>query len=259
MIERQVRTRLYYKYDKVSQLPLMMLALLMVPFLIVPELFDLTAEQLDFVDAVDWFIYACFAIDFVIKLYLAPSIREHLRRNWLDVIILALPLLRPLRLVQSVRWLRVLRAMRLMVFAVEGAKRLRTILNRRGFSAVMVVTLIVIMICAGLVYVFERSEGGTIQGFGDALWWALATVTTVGYGDAVPSTAEGRGIATFLMFAGIAFYSILTANVAAFFVEADEKHSNRELEEKLDTIIQRLNSLEASINTTAETGRKDPS
>jgi voltage-gated potassium channel len=102
-------------------------------------------------------------------------------------------------------------------------------------------------LCAGLVYAFEKSEGGTITSFGDALWWALATVTTVGYGDVVPRTAEGRGVALFLMLAGITFYSILTANVAAYFVESNQDDSRAEVDAKLDLVLERLRELEVAL------------
>ena len=62
----------------------------------------------DFLETTDWFIYACFAADYVVKLYLAPSPWEHIKRNWLDLLVSALPLLRPLRVVRSVRLIQVL-------------------------------------------------------------------------------------------------------------------------------------------------------
>jgi voltage-gated potassium channel len=66
---------------------------------------------------------------------------------------------------------------------------------------------------------FESGSGGEIDDYGTALWWAMATVTTVGYGDTVPTTPEGRGVAVLLMLVGIAFFSWVTANIAAFLVE----------------------------------------
>lgn len=77
------------------------------------------------------------------------------------------------------------------------------------------------------------------------MWWAATTVTTVGYGDTVPVTPAGRGIAVALMIAGIAFFSVLTANIAAFFVERipDEDPGTA----KLDEILQRLDAIEAEL------------
>src|SRR5207248_863043 len=124
-------TSLYERYSRASDLPLMLLALLMVPVILVPEALPLTAEQATWLDALDWTIYACFAADFAVKLYLAPSAWAHVRRNWLDLVVLLLPLLRPLRLVRSARLLRLLRAARLLVFLAEGARKLRGILTGR--------------------------------------------------------------------------------------------------------------------------------
>jgi voltage-gated potassium channel len=72
---------------------------------------------------------------------------------------------------------------------------------------------------AGLMAEFERASAtANIHGFGDALWWAFTTVTTVGYGDRFPTTAAGRGLGVMLMVAGISAFGVLTAAVAAYFV-----------------------------------------
>ena len=65
----------------------------------------------------------------------------------------------------------------------------------------------------------ERGHGGPIESFGDALWWAMATVMTVGYGDMYPVTAAGRLIATALMIAGIAVLGVVTASLASWLIE----------------------------------------
>jgi voltage-gated potassium channel len=110
----------------------------------------------------------------------------------------------------------------------------------------MLITIGVVTGSAALVTLFEQGGPGTIQDFPAALWWAATTVTTVGYGDTYPVTAEGRGIAVLLMIMGIAFFGILTANVAAYFVETKEESSNAELERKLDQVLQRLSTIEAA-------------
>lgn len=100
-----------------------------------------------------------------------------------------------------------------------------------------------VVVFAGVaaIYGFERhAAGSTIHSYGDALWWAVVTVTTVGYGDRYPVTADGRGVAVVLMLVGIGLLGIVTANVAAFFVsEADVSDRRR-----LDALEQRLERIE---------------
>jgi voltage-gated potassium channel len=243
--DKQVRTDLYYRYSKASDMPLLVLAVLMIPLILAPEVFPISPDYEAMLDDLDWFIYACFAGDYTIKLYLAPSKLRHIRENWLDLLVLALPLLRPLRLVRGARLLRLLRLARILVFAGEAAGKLRGILTGRGLHWVMLTTIGVVAGSAGLVAIFEHGAGGPIKGFPDALWWAATTITTGGYGDTFPVTPEGRGVAVFLMVTGIAFFGILTANVAAYFVESKEAVPNAELERKLDLVLERLAAIEA--------------
>ena len=90
------------------------------------------------------------------------------------------------------------------------------------------------------MYLLERDSGGAIDDYGTALWWAMSTVTTVGYGDTVPISAEGKGIAVFLMLVGISFFGWITANIAAFLVEFGGKEgrtvTTADLMEKLEAL-----------------------
>lgn len=102
----------------------------------------------------------------------------------------------------------------------------------------MLLTVVVIMlVCSGLVLLFERNaHGSTIHNFPDALWWAIVTVTTVGYGDTYPVTAAGRGVAVVLMLTGIGLIGVLTATVASFFVQQDSGKERDELAARLERI-----------------------
>ncbi|MDP8922010.1 MAG: potassium channel family protein [Chloroflexota bacterium] len=97
---------------------------------------------------------------------------------------------------------------------------------------------------ATLVYLAERGGEGTIQTFPDALWWAAATITTVGYGDVYPMTPAGRGVAFLLMLVGISVFGLLTARVAAFFVAPAESDARNDADDKLDEILARLERIE---------------
>ena len=107
------------------------------------------------------------------------------------------------------------------------------ILRRRGVRASLLLAGVAPAAAAGLVFFAERDAGGTIDTFDDALWWALATVTTVGYGDVSPVTTFGRGVATLLMLVGVGLFGLLTATVAAYFVESsrEPEHSDEVVEE----------------------------
>jgi hypothetical protein len=88
----------------------------------------------------------------------------------------------------------------------------------------------------------EEGGEGSIDTFGDALWRAVITVTTVGYGDTCPVTPAGWGIAVFLMLAGIALFGALTATVAAFFMERGQEEDP--VSERLDEVLRQLGELE---------------
>lgn len=106
----------------------------------------------------------------------------------------------------------------------------------------MLVTGVVVLGAAVLTLAVEEGGEGSIDSFGDALWWAVTTVTTVGYGDTYPVTAAGRGIAAFLMVAGITLFGVLTANIAAFFIEQEQQGDP--VSERLDEVLRRLDQLE---------------
>lgn len=168
------------RFERAMEMPLLVLALAMVPLLVAPLLLDLAAPVEQAIIAADWFIWAVFAFEYVVRLVLSPTRWRFIRREWPDLLIVVLPFLRPLRVIRSARALRILRLARLVAFgtdAVHGAQRL---LVRHRLHYLLLVTLIVVVGAAALVFVVEEGNGGTIQSFGDALWWAVATVTTVG-------------------------------------------------------------------------------
>jgi voltage-gated potassium channel len=115
---------------------------------------------------------------------------------------------------------------------------------------------------ASLIFVFERREGGPIDDYGTALWWAIVTITTVGYGDAVPITNEGRGIAAFLMIVGISLFGFLTANIASFLVALDQGEARTDLDKiaaKLDALEHELQALRRELSAERQTAAGRPS
>ena len=169
---------------------------------------DLTgpAEQLtDTLITATWLI---FLVDYVVNLVLADNRWRWFSRHIFDLLIVVLPMLRPLRLLRLVTLLTIRNR------TAGRAFRGRVVVYVAGASALLVFVASLAMLDA------ERgSPGSIINTFGDALWWAFVTVTTVGYGDYFPVTFEGRLIAVGLMLGGIALLGVVTATIASWIVE----------------------------------------
>jgi voltage-gated potassium channel len=209
--------------------PLTVLALLMVPVLLAPAVTRLAPSVERALLAVDYSIWAVFALDYLIRLWLAPRRLQFVRSHPLDLIVVVVPMLRPLRVLRSIRAVRLLRLSRLAAFAGTGLRQVRRILRTHGLNYVLLVVLALTFVAAGVVLELERASAeANIRTFGDALWWAFTTVTTVGYGDRYPTTVAGRGVAVFLMIAGISAFGVLTAAIAAFFVEQKKSEADEQ-------------------------------
>lgn len=233
------------RFERVVELPLLVLALAMLPLLTLPLLVDLSPSVKNAFVAADWLIWSVFAFEYVTRLILTTGRGRFIRRNWTDLLIIVLPFLRPLRVVRSARALRVLRLVRLVAVLGEVSQEARRLLVRHRLHYALLVTLTVVVGSAALALAVE-GDAGNIKTFGDALWWAVTTITTVGYGDRYPLTAAGRGIAALLMVTGIAFFGVLTANVAAFFLERDEETEEQD-DDRLDEILRRIAAIEESM------------
>uniref|UniRef100_UPI00037C176A potassium channel family protein n=1 Tax=Nocardiopsis chromatogenes TaxID=280239 RepID=UPI00037C176A len=131
------------------------------------------------------------------------------RRNWFDLVVIVLPVLRPLRLVQVILVLGFIN------------KRARMVTLRRSVAWYAGAGAVLLVVCAALAVLdAERgAPGAVITDFPEALWWAATTVTTVGYGDFYPVTLWGRVVAIVLFTAGIALLGVVTGTLASWFVE----------------------------------------
>jgi voltage-gated potassium channel len=117
----------------------------------------------------------------------------------------------------AVRVLRYLRFVRAAAVAAIGLRESGQAFRHRRFHYVPLATVVIVGLGAGGIFAVERGQNNNIQSIGDALWWSVVSVTTVGYGDVSPVTAEGRLIAVGLMVVGIGFLGIFTATLDKFF------------------------------------------
>jgi voltage-gated potassium channel len=138
--------------------------------------------------------------------------------------------------------LRLFRLSRLFRIArlLGGQKKkelIEDIVKNRGQYALFVTLLlmfIVVTVASLLVLQFETAGGGSIDRAGDAIWWTLVTITTVGYGDFYPITPGGRIIGVFVMFSGIALIGALASMLASLLVSSSASEGTTEALEAHD-------------------------
>lgn len=148
--------------------------------------------------------------------------------GWLDLLS-SIPSVDWLRLARGARIVRALRVVR----ALRGSRQLGAMLlahrARYGVAVALLLAALLVFVCSFAVLELEVGPQANIGSAADALWWAVATVTTVGYGDKVPTTLAAKVVGVVLMFSGIALFSVLTAGFASWFFGAEERA--RQMEE----------------------------
>jgi len=161
-----------------------------------------------FLAVVSWTVWAAFALDFLVRLALAERRGSYALRHWYDVALIALPMMRPLRL------------LRLLTLARFLGRTINRNLAGRVTVYVVGTTIASLFLAALAILDVERGQpGANITTLGDAIWWSFTTVTTVGYGDYYPVTTAGRLVAVALSLVGIALIGSITAAIASWFVE----------------------------------------
>jgi len=176
-----------------------------------------------------------FVVDYAARLYLATNRGRWFFHNLLSMLVVVLPVLRPLRLVRLLTLLTVFQR------AAGSALRGRVVMYAVATTGLLV------LVSSLAVFDAERyAPGSLITSYGEALWWACVTVTTVGYGDVYPVTFGGRCIAVAMMVCGIALLGTITAIIASWLVEQvraeEEAHegATRAQVELLSVQIERL-------------------
>ncbi len=184
-------------------------------------------------------IWLVFCADFVVRLALACDRRHFLRTHVVDLLAVALPILRPLRLLKLVALVSVLNRV--------GSRTLR---GRVVTYAIGGTSLLVFVGALAFTEAERGRPGATIDSFGDGLWWAITTMTTVGYGDTYPVTTTGRVVAVTLMVAGIALLGVVTATLASWLVEriADDAEAEQTATRaQVEALLQEVRELRAAV------------
>jgi voltage-gated potassium channel len=203
------RAQMRRTYERFSGLPLAMLGVAFIAAyawpILDPDIPAGSSTALGVANLTIWFV---FVLDYLTRLGLAADRLRFVRRQWFDLVVIVMPMIRPLRALRSLAALRVV-------------GRAGTTFARRDAVVGVAATLAAGGAIAALAMLEaeRQSDSANIRTYGDSLWWALSTLTTVGYGDRFPTTSEGRFVAAALMLGGVALLGVVTAALASWFVE----------------------------------------
>lgn len=175
------------------------------------------ASQRDDLRLVGDIVWGVFLLEFVAKLAISGKPLRFLRRRWPSVLFLALPALRSLRVVSSLRSLRLLPAARIVGSSYRAIGTARTLLGSR-LVFLGVTTLAVVVGGAQLLFLLEAGGSGGADRLGEALWWA-ANLALSGTYMFEPVTFLGRVVSLLLSGYAIIVFASLAATIGAFFVE----------------------------------------
>jgi len=195
-------------------------------------------------------VWVIMLVEYLVRLVVTPDTRGYLKRRWIEPATVVVPLFQG--------W-HVVGIEKMSLLFHEAELRLEAILKHHSLFRVLIAVVVTLFLGAWLVLLFEdKARGSNIHDYPDALWWAIVTVTTVGYGDRFPVTEGGRVVAVVLMLVGIGLIGVLTATVASVFIK-EHTDANREefkkghadLGQQLSVISDRLADVERRLGATA--------
>jgi len=240
---------------------MVLLALVAVVLFFVEMIVALPPFEVMVIIAIDWFVWFAFLADFTLKLYCATTPIAYARSKPLDFCVDAIIVLSPLALILTpfeqeaflspvlrvMRFERLVRIVRVAAYVplvIAGLDKISASFYKHRFYHYLTFTILSIMLCSALVFSFEKGKTQSFVTYEDALWWAVITTATTA-SPFVPSTAEGRIVASYLVLVGIGFLAMLTANIAAYFVESQQVHKPHKdeleiIDRKLDKVMRLL-------------------
>lgn len=251
------------RFERHTSMPLLVLSVVFIVLVVLPYAVDLTPGLAVALDRAALVIWAVFVAEFVIRLFLAPDKLRFVLSNPLDLLAVALPMLRPLRVVRTAGLLRAVGVARAEASLVRLLRR-----GRRAFGRhrILYSSLVIALVTLGAAIVTHQAEqevqGSTLTTFGGTLWWAVQVVTTVGSADAYPVTLAGRISAVVLMVVGVGLFGLVAATLAATYIfRGDEGGSQSHSEARTDlrTVAERLERIEGELHELRASVERGPS
>jgi voltage-gated potassium channel len=246
MSKLRLRRLRHHLWRRGAEWPLITFSLLYLGVYAWQVIGNLKGEAWMISEVIIWALWIPFVIDYAMNLILSENRGRWFRHHFHEFLILCLPMLRPLRLLRLVTLLNVLQR------AAGQGLRGRVAWYAGGCSV-----LLVVLSSLAMLDVEQNASGATILNFGDALWWASATISTVGYGDVSPVTIGGRLIAAAMMIAGIAVLGTVTAMLGSWLlsrVTEEEREERDETQAALGLLTAEVAALREALSQPPATG-----
>ncbi len=235
--------------ERVTRYPMTVLGIAWLIVVIVVVTTDINSTASTALVGTLFALWAILLLEYILRLVIAPDRRGYLKRRWAEPVTVVAP---PLQ-----HW-HFIGIEKVCLLIHEGALRVEAILKHHSLFRVLIAAAGTLFLGAWLVLLFEdHAKGSNIHNYPDALWWAIVTVTTVGYGDRYPATSGGRAVAVVLMLVGIGLIGVLTATVASLFVKEHTDANRQEYQrghadigQRLSVISDRLADVERRLGAT---------
>jgi voltage-gated potassium channel len=227
-----------------TQIAILIFTLIVLGALTADTIGHLPPQASALVHWLDTLACAVFFTDFCVRFFQAKSKRTFIKWGWIDLLA-SVPYISGLRYARLARVLRVIRLLR----GIRSLHRLmQTLFQQRaqtGAASLVLMAFLLVAFSSVSILICEQNGDGNIQSAEDAIWWSVSTLTTVGYGDKVPITTEGRILAMALMLAGVGMFGALSGLSAALFLGQTSGKSSemREILSRLDALQVKLDVL----------------
>ncbi|MBY5992327.1 potassium channel family protein [Ferrimonas balearica] len=235
------------------EMGMMLLSLFSVIVVLTIVFSDNDKETIRLLIKIDFYICMIFIVNFFYGLWRAEQKGRYLQTHWIDLVA-SIPVVEQLRFVRIFQILRVVRLIR-MSRSVLGPllqQKRETTLTSLLLAMITIITFASILI----LLVEDGVEGANIQSAESAIWWALITISTVGYGDYYPVTTEGRVIAAVVIITGVSFFGVVAGFLASLFVREEDKDApevarlqaqQRRLEHQQAQLLEEIRALRAQL------------
>jgi len=237
------------RIERITRFPMAILGIAWLILAIIILTTDINGSASEVLVGSLFVLWVIMLVEYLVRLVVTPDTPGYIKRRWVEPATVVVPPFQGWHFVGIER-------MTLLVH--EAELRTESILKHHSLFRVLIAVVATLFLGAWLVLLFEENaKGSNIHDYPDALWWAIVTVTTVGYGDRFPVTEGGRVVAVVLMLVGIGLIGVLTATVASVFVKEhtdankeEFKKGHIELGQQLSVISDRLADVERRLGAT---------